>query len=115
MRKLGQEMAVSPMAVYRYFPNQVPLLAGVVEMLWRAVLTIAPATAEAPWQQQIIHLKPRYCQTLLAHPHVLPLISARPLATRSAFALVDKILTAWTKMRFCIQSTLVFQLNSLTA
>ncbi len=22
MRKLGQEMSVSPMAVYRYFPNQ---------------------------------------------------------------------------------------------
>lgn len=115
MRKLGQEMAVSPMAVYRYFPNQEALFDGVVEMLWRNVLTIDPATADEPWQQQIIHLMTRLRQTLLAHPHVLPLISSRPLATRSEFALVDKILTAWTKKGFKIQSTTVFLINSLTA
>lgn len=115
MRKLGQEMSVSPMAVYRYFPNQEALFDGLVEMLWQRVLVLDQDAANATWQDQVTGLMSRLRQTLLAHPNILPLISTRPLSTHSEFALVEKILTIWTTKGLAIQPTTVFLINSLTA
>lgn len=115
MRKLGQAMTVSPMAVYRYFPNQGALFDGLVEMIWRQALTIAAGTGTSTWQEDVIGVMTQFRQTLLKHPNVLTLLSTHPLVTESEFALVAEILTALRKKGLEITTTTVFLINALTA
>ncbi|ERL65974.1 TetR/AcrR family transcriptional regulator [Schleiferilactobacillus shenzhenensis] len=115
MRKLGQAMAVSPMAVYRYFPNQGALFDGVVESIWQQALTIAPGTSSATWQDTVIGVMTQFRRTLLQHPNVLTLLSTHPLVTESEFALVAEILPVLQEKGLQITTTTVFLINSLTA
>ncbi|KRL12418.1 TetR/AcrR family transcriptional regulator [Schleiferilactobacillus perolens] len=115
MRKLGQEMGVSPMAVYRYFPNQGALFDALVELIWQNALTLKSESTNGSWQAQVIRLMSQLRQTLLAHPHVLPLISTHPLTTESEFTLAEEFVTSLQSEGLTIQPTTVFLINSLTA
>lgn len=115
MRKLGQEMNVSPMAVYRYFPNQGALFDGLVELIWRNALILKTCkSTNSSWQEYVTDLMSQLRQTLLKHPHVLPLISTHPIVTRSEFTLVEETLTKLKEKGLNIQPTTVFLINSLT-
>ncbi|MBZ2201934.1 MAG: TetR/AcrR family transcriptional regulator [Lentilactobacillus hilgardii] len=114
MRKLGSEMGVSPMAVYRYFPNQGALFDGLVELIWQKALIMKSNSKNSSWQEQAISLMSQLRQTLSDHPHVLSLISTHPLVTQSEFILAEKILTNLVEKGLEIHSTTVFLINSLT-
>lgn len=114
MRKLGNEMGVSPMAVYRYFPNQGALFDGLVELIWQKALVVKSNSKNSSWQEQAISLMSQLRQTLSDHPHVLSLISTHPLVTQSEFILAEKILTNLVEKGLEIHSTTVFLINSLT-
>ncbi|WP_311408574.1 TetR/AcrR family transcriptional regulator [Liquorilactobacillus uvarum] len=114
MRKLGQKMKVSPMAVYRYFPNQGALFDGVVELIWKKALVFNPSKVNDSWQVQVIALMSQLRQTLLKHPHILPLISTHPIVTKSEFMLVEEILTKLKTKGMNVRPTTVFLINSLT-
>lgn len=115
MRKLGQDMNVSPMAVYRYFPNQDALFDGLVEWIWQAALVEKEYSTADSWQEQLIGIMTHLRQALLEHPNTLPLISTHPLVTKTEFILVENILVELRRKGLELQPTTVFLINSLTA
>lgn len=78
MRRLGQELDRDPMALYRYAENRAALLDGVAETVLAELVIDADGTA---WQTQLRRTGHDYRRLALAHPHVVPLIVTRPLAT----------------------------------
>ncbi|MBA1434733.1 TetR/AcrR family transcriptional regulator C-terminal domain-containing protein [Bombilactobacillus bombi] len=114
MRKLGQQMGVSPMAVYRYFPNQGALFDGLVERIWQQAFSYQPNDVSAKWQTQVVTLMKQFRQTLLLHPNILPLMSTHPVVTKKQFNFIEKILQNLQKNGLEIKTTTVFLINSLT-
>lgn len=78
MRRLGRALGRDPMAVYRYAETKTALLDGVVELVL-SELTV-DATDE-DWQSQLREVARRFRAIAVAHPHVVPLLVTRPLAT----------------------------------
>ena len=78
MRRLGQELDCDPMALYRYADSRAALLDGVAETVLAQLVIPADAT---DWQAQLRMTGHDFRRLALAHPHVVPLIVARPLAT----------------------------------
>jgi AcrR family transcriptional regulator len=78
MRRLARALDRDPMILYRHAPNKAALLDGVAETVL-AQLHVDPADPD--WAAQLREAARRYRALALAHPHVVPLIVTRPLAT----------------------------------
>jgi len=78
MRNLARALGRDPMILYRYAPNKAALLDGVAETVL-AELTVD--SADPDWAGQLRAIARDYRRLALAHPHVVPLIVTRPLAT----------------------------------
>jgi AcrR family transcriptional regulator len=78
MRRLARALDRDPMILYRHAPNKAALLDGVVEVVL-AQLKVDPADPD--WAAQLRAVARDYRQLALAHPHVVPLLVTRPLAT----------------------------------
>lgn len=78
MRRLGQDLDCDPMALYRYAENRAALLDGVAETVLAALVIGAD---DEPWHLRLRRGGHDFRRLALAHPHVVPLIVARPLAT----------------------------------
>lgn len=78
MRRLGQALGRDPMALYRYAANKSDLLDGVVEMVMGQA-RLDPSDPD--WAQQLRIFARDFRDIAIAHPHVVPLIVTRPLAT----------------------------------
>jgi len=78
MRRLGHALGRDPMVLYRHAPNKAALLDGVAEIVLEqlSVDTTAP-----DWAAQLRTLARQFRHLALAHPHVVPLLVTRPLAT----------------------------------
>ena len=66
------------MILYRHAPNKAALLDGVAEIVL-AQLKVDPADPD--WASQVRAIARDYRRLALAHPHVVPLLVTRPLAT----------------------------------
>ncbi len=78
MRRLGHALGRDPMVLYRHAPNKAALLDGVAEI----VLEQLSVDITAPdWAAQLRTLARQFRHLALAHPHVVPLLVTRPLAT----------------------------------
>jgi AcrR family transcriptional regulator len=78
MRGLARALDRDPMILYRHAPNKAALLDGVAE----TVLARLDVDASDPdWAAQLRAVARRFRALALAHPHVVPLIVTRPLAT----------------------------------
>jgi AcrR family transcriptional regulator len=78
MRRLARALNRDPMILYRHAPNKAALLDGVAE----TVLAQLDVNASDPdWAGQLRAVARNYRTLALAHPHVVPLIVTRPLAT----------------------------------
>jgi hypothetical protein len=64
--------------LYRHAPNKAALLDGVAEIVL-AQLKVDPADPD--WAMQLRAIARDYRRLALAHPHVVPLLVTRPLAT----------------------------------
>ncbi|HSW94775.1 MAG TPA: TetR/AcrR family transcriptional regulator C-terminal domain-containing protein [Patescibacteria group bacterium] len=82
MRRLGAELGVEGMAVYRYFPNKAAVLAGVVEVLLAEL--VIPPPSNVPWTDVFRDVSRAYRGLLLRHPHAIPLLAALPLTDPAA-------------------------------
>jgi AcrR family transcriptional regulator len=82
MRRLGAELGVEGMAIYRHFPNKAAVLAGIVEALLGELLI--PPPSDVPWQQVFREVSRAYRALLLRHPHAVPLFAALPLTDPAA-------------------------------
>lgn len=78
MRRLGRALHRDPMALYRHAPNKTAVLDGVAEMVFEQ-LTVDPTDPD--WAGQLRRVAHDFRALALAHPHVVPLLVTRPLAT----------------------------------
>ena len=78
MRRLGQALNRDPMTLYRYAENKTALLDGVVELVMNE---LAVDSADDDWVAQLRIVGRSFRRLALAHPHVVPLLVTRPLAT----------------------------------
>jgi AcrR family transcriptional regulator len=78
MRRLAAALDRDPMIIYRHAPNKAALLDGVTETVL-AQLKVDPADPD--WAAQLRTVARNYRALALAHPHVVPLLVTRPLAT----------------------------------
>jgi AcrR family transcriptional regulator len=78
MRRLAGALNRDPMIIYRHAPNKAALLDGVAETVL-AQLKVDPADPD--WAAQLRAIARDYRRLALAHPHAVPLLVTRPLAT----------------------------------
>ena len=78
MRRLGQALHRDPMTLYRHAPNKASLLDGIAEIVLER---LSVDTTDPDWAAQLRTVARRYRRLTLAHPHVVPLLVTRPLAT----------------------------------
>nr|WP_134001994.1 TetR/AcrR family transcriptional regulator C-terminal domain-containing protein [Streptomyces sp. 846.5] len=86
MRKLGAELDVEAMALYRYASSKDELLEGLVEAFFQEVghdLDAAGTTGPAApgWRQQLHRTALTTYRVALRHPNVVPLLATRLLST----------------------------------
>ena len=80
MRRLGSELGVEAMSMYRYVPGREELLDGIVETIV-AELYADPDVLQAPqdgWQDFLQRLAHGIRRVALAHPKAFPLVASRP-------------------------------------
>jgi AcrR family transcriptional regulator len=80
MRRLGQQLGVEAMALYRYVPSKEELLDAVVERLVSDVRN-DDVVLDAPrdgWQDFLQRLAHGVRRMALAHPKAFPLVASRP-------------------------------------
>ena len=82
MRRLGAELGVEAMALYRYVPGREQLLDGVVETVIDELYGDPDVHMEAAggWQDYLQRLAHGVRRIALAHPEVFPLVATRPPA-----------------------------------
>ena len=78
LRRLGQALDRSAMALYRYAGGKSELLDGVVEVLLEQVVVDAAAL---DWEAELRRVAHAFRRLALDHPHAVPLLVTRPLAT----------------------------------
>ena len=98
MRRLGAELGVEAMALYRYASSKDALLDGLVEALYleleERLTAETDAAAEAPsWRAELHRIARATYDVCLAHPQAVPLLTTRmlavPLARRPLAVLKD--------------------------
>lgn len=103
MRRLAQALGCDPMNLYRHAPSKAALLDGVTEIVL-AQLSVDPADPD--WAGQLRAVGRDFRRLALAHPHVVPLLVTRPLATplglrpRGTLRHLEDILTLLTRAGF---------------
>jgi AcrR family transcriptional regulator len=78
MRRLARALDRDPMILYRHAPNKAALLDGVAETV---LAQLKVDCGDPDWAAQLRTVARNYRQLALAHPHVVPLLVTRPLAT----------------------------------
>lgn len=80
MRRLGEQLGVEAMALYRYIPSKEELLDAVVEALVDQVRAedIVLDAPNAGWQDFLQRLAHGVRRVALAHPKAFPLVVSRP-------------------------------------
>jgi AcrR family transcriptional regulator len=78
MRRLARAVNRDPVVLYRHAPNKAALLDGVAEIVL-AQLNVDPADPD--WGGQLRAVARDFRALALAHPHVVPLLVTRPLAS----------------------------------
>jgi AcrR family transcriptional regulator len=78
MRRLARALGRDPMILYRHAPNKAALLDGVAETV---LAQLKVDSNDRDWAAQLRTVARDYRRLALAHPHVVPLLVTRPVAT----------------------------------
>ncbi len=78
MRRLGAELGVKAMAVYKHFPNKDAVLDGIVAAV---LCDLEESTSGSDWHEGFLSAFLALRSLLLAHPNALPLVASRPLSS----------------------------------
>jgi AcrR family transcriptional regulator len=79
MRRMGRALGRDPMRLYRFAASKEELLDGVVELVLGELQV--PVAESGNWEGVLRRTAHAYRAIALAHPHVVPLMVTRPLAT----------------------------------
>lgn len=81
MRRLGAELGVEAMALYRYAEGKDALLDGLVEALYLELEErLAGQAEESSWRAELQRVARATYEVCLAHPQAVPLLTTRMLA-----------------------------------
>jgi AcrR family transcriptional regulator len=103
MRRLARALDRDPMILYRHAPNKAALLDGVAETV---LAQLAVDSTDRDWAAQLRTVARDYRRLALAHPHVVPLLVTRPVATplalrpRGTLRPLEDVLTLLTRAGF---------------
>ncbi len=79
MRRLGAELGVEAMALYRYVPGREQLLDGVVEYLMDELYAMTiTGNYVATWQEFLQQMAHGVRTVAVEHPKIFPLVASRP-------------------------------------
>jgi AcrR family transcriptional regulator len=104
MRRLGAELGVEGMAIYRHFPNKAAVLAGVVDALLAEL--VIPPPSHVPWPEVFREVSRAYRALLLRHPHAIPLLAALPLTDPAAARAAGAVMALLREAGFDAQAAL---------
>jgi AcrR family transcriptional regulator len=87
IRRLANELGMSPMALYRYFPSKTDLMDAAIETA--AAELELPRSGAAPWKEQLGDLARALFRSGVAHPSAARERFNRPLQTPRAMSVTD--------------------------
>jgi AcrR family transcriptional regulator len=90
IRRVAQEHDVTPMALYRHFPDKEGLLDAVAERLLADARV--PAPDERPWHEQVEDLAAGLLTSLRRHPGAAVLLVNRVMASEAGLDLTEQVL-----------------------
>ncbi|MEV4396869.1 TetR/AcrR family transcriptional regulator C-terminal domain-containing protein [Nonomuraea sp. NPDC049607] len=90
MRRLGADLGVAAMSLYRHVPNRDALVALVVDRLFAEAM--AGYTPVSDWPRALAGFAVAYRRFLLAHPRAVPLLATHPVDVRLATELISGLL-----------------------
>ena len=90
MRRLGTELGVDAMAVYRHLPSKQAILDGVVDLVLTGLLGGSTGDVRERSYRFFISLR----DVLAAHPNTIPLVARSALQTGAAKETADDLLAA---------------------
>lgn len=90
VRRLAQSLRVTPMAIYRYFPNKAALEATLVDL----VVSDSAVTAhdESELRLWLLQTFARMRDALCRHPGIMPLLGTASHSSGNALAIVEQVL-----------------------
>lgn len=94
MHKLGAELGVKAMSLYKYVASKDDLLDGVVEQLWVEVESAAPATGD--WREGYRSVANALRETVHRHPNAAFLITSHGIMPAQALRCIQAHVTAAT-------------------
>ena len=86
MRRLGQELGVEAMSLYRYVPSKADLLDGIYGII---LAEIVVPRAAGEWQTTTRLYARAFRKALVAHPNALSLFATRPAVTPASLRHVE--------------------------
>ena len=98
IRRLAQELGVTPMALYWHFRNKEELLAGLADQIWSEIDT--DIDAGAPWHAQLRSLLESLVQVLRAHPCAPQLLVAGEKQSQAALLATEVTLEVLRRAGF---------------
>lgn len=120
MRRLGAELGVAAMSLYRHLPNRDAVLAAVVNRL--ATEAISAVDPGGSWVEALRRFAESYRGMLLTHPHAVPLLATHPIDIELGFELMAGVLERFTAAGVAqddavtaVQSVAVFTLGHALA
>jgi AcrR family transcriptional regulator len=76
MRRLGRELGVDPMAIYRHLPDKAAVLDGIVDAL-HAEMDLGRPAGTASWRQELATYAGRVRDVLHRHPRAVGMFVTR--------------------------------------
>lgn len=95
-RRLGRQLGVEGMALYKHFKNRDEILDAVAE----ALILELELPAEGKWFDRLKDFARRYRSLARVHPRAYPLLATRQLATPRALSLVEEVVKALLETGF---------------
>lgn len=86
MRRLGHEVGVEAMSLYRHVANKADLLDGIHGAILEEMRIPAP---RGPWQARLRALAMAFREVLVAHPNALPVFATRPAVAATSLRSVE--------------------------
>jgi AcrR family transcriptional regulator len=100
MRKLGQELGVDPMALYRHVRNKDDLLDGVLGLV---VERIEPAPAGLPWKAALREQSMAARRVMVQHPWARGVLEERGTAGPAMVGQIERVLAILHEAGFSLE------------
>jgi AcrR family transcriptional regulator len=94
MRRLGSELGVEAMSLYRYFPSKSALLDSVVGWLLRDLALPDQRDTEG-WEGQVRDFAVSFRSITRQHPHLMPLLTVRSPEDPLLLRINDRMVEVW--------------------